>query len=135
MPLTAIAAASACLVSGLALGFGAGTAAFLGLALAAVMFQTLFESKKTVLSGVFTAVMLAVGFIFMANQSLSGLVGWFGAFSPGKYQFDIGYEFYEEIKEAPFGFWRLLYTSHCFVPPSERLKEASWLKASTSTAQ
>lgn len=100
MPLTALAAASACLVSGLALGFGAGTAAFLGLALAAVMFQTLFESKKTVLSGVFTAVMLAVGFIFMANQSLSGLVGWFGAFSPGKYQFDIGYEFYEEIKRS-----------------------------------
>lgn len=108
----AVSAAVSCIISGLALGFNAAAVAFAGIVLTAVLMQKLFEAEKSVLSGVFTCLSLAAGFIILAAGSPEGLVSWFGALNVNKYPFDIGFYLYEELgRSAVWALIAVLYIS------------------------
>ncbi len=109
--------AACCAVTGLGLGFGAGAVAFVGIISAAMLMQALFESKKSVPSGIFTALAFAAGFIVLAAGSLPALGSWFGAFLPGSYDFDISYALYTELCRV----WPWLIAAAVYASPLRRI--------------
>ncbi len=117
-----------CVAVGFSLGFGAGAMAFAGIIAAAMLMQSLFESKKSILSGVFTALAFALGFVVLANGSLTALGSWFGAFSSGKYDFDISYVMYTRLKES----WIWLILAAAYASPLRRIAER-WVREKMSS--
>ncbi len=109
-----------CAAIGAGLGFGAGAVAFAGVIIAAMLMQTLFESKKSIASGIFTAFAFVIGFIALANGSLAALGDWFGAFFPGRYDFDISYALYVRLKEV----WVWLLLAAVYASPIRRIVES-----------
>lgn len=87
-----------CIFIGAALGFGAGAAAGLGVVILALMLQTVFESQKSIASGIFTFGAVAIAAMFAANASFEGLLNWFSAFVPGRYEFDMSRALFEQLK-------------------------------------
>lgn len=121
--------AVSCLVIGAGLGFGAGAAALAGIIMAAMLMQALFESKKSIASGVFTAIAFALGFVVLANGSLTALGDWFAAFSPGRYEFDISYALYVRLKDG----WAWLVIAAAYASPLRRIAER-WIREKMSAS-
>lgn len=119
-----------CIAVGFSLGFGAGAMAFAGIIAAAMLMQSLFESKKSILSGVLTALAFALGFVVLANGSLTALGSWFGAFSSGKYDFDISYVMYTRLKES----WIWLILAAAYASPLRRIAER-WVREKMSSSE
>lgn len=116
----AAAAVILCLVTGAALGLGAGTAAFLGLILTAVVLQNFFESGKSYISAAFTVLMFAAGFIFFSCGSLEGLIKWSYGFLPGKYPYEIGFDFHGEFSRS----WIWAAAAVLYISPLRSIAEA-----------
>jgi len=108
-----------CLAVGFSLGFGAGTVAFASIIAAAMLMQALFESKKSAASGIFTAIAFLLGFIVLANGSLTALGSWFRAFLPGQYDFDISYVLYTRLHQS----WIWLIIAAVYASPLRRIAE------------
>lgn len=108
-----------CIAVGFSLGFGAGAMAFAGIIAAAMLMQSLFESKKSVASGIFTALAFALGFVVLANGSLTALGRWFGGFNLRKYDFDISFVLYTRLKES----WVWLVIAVIYASPLRRIAE------------
>ena len=120
-----ILSAVTCLVTGTLVGFGAGAAALLGIVCLAVLLQTAFETERSVLSGVFSALMLAAGFIIAANGSLNGVMEWFSGLNPSKYEFDMSYALFTELKRsAVWAVLAILYISPLRIYLRAKLREA-----------
>ena len=120
-----ILSAVTCLVTGAFVGFGAGAAALLGIVCLAVLLQTAFETERSVLSGVFSALMLAAGFIIAANGSLNGVMEWFSGLNPSKYEFDMSYALFTELKRsAVWAVLAILYISPLRIYLRAKLREA-----------
>lgn len=121
--------AVSCLVIGAGLGFGAGAVALAGIIIATMLMQALFESKKSIASGIFTAFAFALGFIVLANGSLTALGSWFAAFSPGRYDFDISYALYVRLNEV----WVWLILAAAYASPLRRIAER-WVREKMSAS-
>lgn len=117
-----------CIAVGFSLGFGAGAVAFAGIIAAAMLMQSLFESKKSVVSGIFTATAFVLGFIVLANGSLRALGDWFSAFSPGRYDFDMSYALYTVLKRS----WVWLIIAAAYASPLRRIAE-TWVRERMSS--
>lgn len=112
-----------CAAVGISLGFGAGAVAFAGIIAAAMLMQALFESEKSILSGIFTTIAFVLGFVVLANGSLKVLGSWFNAFSPGRYDFDISYVLYTRLRKG----WIWLPIAAAYASPLRRIAER-WLR-------
>lgn len=96
----AVLIAVLCISSGILLGFGAGVLSFLLIIIMTILIQEMFRSQKNIGSAVFTFTALALGIFFTANLSPEGILGWFSAFTPGKYDFDMSYILYSQLKQC-----------------------------------
>ncbi len=119
-----------CIAVGFSLGFGAGAMAFAGIIAAAMLMQLLFESKKSVASGIFTALAFALGFVVLANGSLTALGRWFGGFNLRKYDFDISFVLYTRLKES----WVWLVIAVIYASPLRRIAER-WARERMSESE
>lgn len=97
-----MAAASAvlCVIAGAALGLGAPAAAFASIILIACLLQILFETKKSLFSGVFTYSALFLAFLALTGGSLYGIGSWFAAFDTTRYEYDMSYALFVELKRS-----------------------------------
>ena len=97
----------------------------MGIVCLAVLLQTAFETERSVLSGVFSALMLAAGFIIAANGSLNGVMEWFSGLNPSKYEFDMSYALFTELKRsAVWAVLAILYISPLRIYLRAKLREA-----------
>ena len=119
-----------CVAVGFGLGFGAGAVAFAGIIAAAMLMQALFESKKSIASGIFTAIAFALGFVVLANGSLTALGSWFRAFSPGRYDFDMSYVLYTCLYQS----WIWLLLAVVYASPLRRIAER-WVRERMSSSE
>lgn len=113
-----------CIAAGILLGFGAGVLSCILIIVMTMLIQGLFKSEKNIGSAVFTFTALAVGVVFVANVSLDGIINWFGAFAPGKYDFDLSYTLYSRLKDC--WFWAVLgiiYSSPLKLAIQRRIRE------------
>ena len=119
-----------CVAVGFGLGFGAGAVAFAGIIAAAMLMQALFESKKSIASGIFTAIAFVLGFVVLANGSLTALESWFRAFSPGRYDFDMSYVLYTCLHQS----WIWLLLAVVYASPLRRIAER-WVRERMSSSE
>lgn len=120
-----IAGAVFCLLTGAGIGFGAAGLAFAGVIGAALVMQMMFETRRTAAAGVFSALMWLAAVIAATGGSVFGIADWFAAFAPGKYEFDIGFELYNELgRSLVWGLLAVAYVSPLRMAAGRRLREA-----------
>lgn len=89
-----------CIAAGILAGFGAGVISFLLIVVTVMLIQGLFRSPKGIGSGILTFAALALGVFITANLSTEGIINWFNAFTPGRYDFDMSYALYSSLKHC-----------------------------------
>lgn len=113
-----------CIAAGILLGFGAGVLSFILIVMMVMLAQRLFGSAKGTGSGILTYSALAVGVFMTANLSLQGIINWFGAFSPGKYDFDMSYLLYSTLKKClPWAMLGIIYASPLKIAVQRRIRQ------------
>ncbi len=105
-----LSAVGLCVVAGISSGVGAGGVALVCIGAVAVILQKFFETKKSILAGIFTFFVSIIAVILCA---FSGFGNWFDSLFGGSYSYLMSYSLWDELSRS----WIYLLIAIFYISP------------------